>query len=514
MTIAAVTDTKSYDSTTASSKTPTFQVTSFNTDLGESELAASTLYNSDSFTTLSESFDSANVGARTLTASYTISPNYTVTSASTAAGTITPAMVTIAAVTDTKSYDSTTASSKTPTFQVTSFNTDLGESEMGANTLYNSDAFSSLSQSFDSANAGARTLTASYTISPNYTVTSAATASGTITPATVTIAAVTDTKSYDSTTASSKTPTFQVTSFNTDLGESELGAQHALQQRQLHHAVRELRLGQCRGTHPDGQLHDQPQLHGHQSAATASGTITPATVTVAAVTDTKYYDGTTASSKTPTFQVTSFNTDLGESELGANTLYNSDAFSSLSQSFDSANAGSRTLTASYSISPNYTVTSASTAAGTITPATVTIAAVTDTRSYDSTTASSKTPTFQVTSFNTDLGEIELSANTLYNSDNFTTLSESFDSANAGARTLTASYTISPNYTVTSVGRRGQGTITPATVTIAAVTDTKSYDSTTASSKTPTFQVTSFNTDLGESEMERPTRSTTAMRSAP
>ncbi len=232
MTIAAATDTKSYDSTTASSKTPTFQVTSFNTDLGESELAASTLYNSDNFTTLSQSFDSANAGARTLTASYSISPNYTVTSAATASGAITPATVTIAAVTDTQSYESTTASSKTPTFQVTSFNTDLGESEPGANTLYNSDAFSSLSQSFDSANAGSRTLTASYTISPNYTVTSAITAAGTITPATVTIAAVTDTKSYDSTTASSKTPTLQVTSLNTDLGESELGGQHALQQRQ------------------------------------------------------------------------------------------------------------------------------------------------------------------------------------------------------------------------------------------------------------------------------------------
>src|SRR5208282_5922309 len=286
---------------------------------------ASTLYNSDEFTSLTESFDTANAGARTLTASYSISPNYTVTSASTASGTINAATVTIAAVTDTKSYDGTTASSATPTFQVTSFNTDLGESELGASTLYNSDEFTSLTESFDSANAGARTLTASYSISPNYTVT---------------------------------------------------------------------------------------------SASTASGTINAATVTIAAVTDTKSYDGTTASSATPTFQVTSFNTDLGESELGASTLYNSDEFTSLTESFDTANAGARTLTASYSISPNYTVTSASTATGTI-------AAVTDTKSYDGTTASSATPTFQVTSFTTRLGERELGASTLYNSDEFTSLTESF-----------------------------------------------------------------------------------------
>ncbi len=470
VTVAAAPDTKSYDSTTASAVTPTFQVTSFNTDLGESELAANKLYNSDAFASLTQTFNAANAGSHTLTvATDNFGSNYTVVGTpATASGTINAATVTVVAVSDTKSYDSTTASSKTPTFQVTSFNTDLGESEMGANTLYRSDSFTTLSESFDSANAGARTLTASYTISPNYTVTSAITAAGTITPATVTIAAVTDTKSYDSTTASSKTPTFQVTSFNTDLGESELAAS-TLYNSDSFTTLSESFDSANAGARTLTASYTISPNYTVTSAATASGAITPATVTIAAVTDTKSYDSTTASSKTPTFQVTSFNTDLGESELAASTLYNSDSFTTLSESFDSANAGARILTASYTISPNYTVTSAATASGTITPATVTIAAVTDTKSYDSTTASSKTPTFQVTSFNTDLGESELGANTLYNSDCFTTLSESFDSANAGARTLTASYTISPNYTVTSAAT-ASGAITPATVTIAAVTD--------------------------------------------
>ena len=223
LTISAVSDTKVYDGTTSSSQTPTYQVTG---------LAADTLYGTDTVTGLVQAYQSKDVlgvdGSTLQVTAYQVNDgndgaDYTVT-LETATGTITPATVTIAAVSDTKSYYSTTASSQTPTFQVTSYNSDLGESELGANTLYNSDAFTTLSESFDSANAGARTLTASFSIGGNYTVTSATTAAGTITPATVTIAAVSDTKSYDSTTASSQTPTFQVTSYNSDLGESELGA--------------------------------------------------------------------------------------------------------------------------------------------------------------------------------------------------------------------------------------------------------------------------------------------------
>ncbi len=82
------------------------------------------------------------------------------------------------------------------------------------------------------------------------------------------------------------------------------------------------------------------------ASGSVSFTISPASLIISAVSDTKYYDGSTASAKTPTFQVTSYNSALGESELAPNKLYNSDAFTTLTQSFDSANAGSRTLTAS------------------------------------------------------------------------------------------------------------------------------------------------------------------------
>ena len=69
--------------------------------------------------------------------------NYSVTT-NTATGTINPASLTISAVSDTKTYDGTTSSSQTPTYQVTG---------LTANTLFSGDSFSSLSEAFASKNA-------------------------------------------------------------------------------------------------------------------------------------------------------------------------------------------------------------------------------------------------------------------------------------------------------------------------------------------------------------------------
>ncbi len=442
VTVSAVSDRKYYDGTALSSKTPTFQVTSYNADLNETALAASTLYGSDAYSSLTQSFDSANAGSRTLSvATDNFGSNYTVVGTSTASGTINQATVTVAAVTDTKSYDGTTASAQTPIFQVSSYNADLNETALAANTLYAGDAYSSLTQSFDSANAGSRTLSvATDNFGPNYTVVGTTTASGTINQATVTVAAVSDTKSYDGTTASAQTPTFQVTSYNTDLNETALAAS-TLYGSDAYSSLTQSFDSANAGSRTLSVATDNfGSNYMVVGTSTAGGTINPATVSVAAVTNTKYYDGTTASAQTPTFQVTSYNVDLNETALAASTLYDVDAYSSLTQRFDSANAGNRTLSvATDNFGPNYTVVGTTTAGGTINQATVTVAAVSDTKSYDGAALSSKTPTFQVTSYNADLNETALAASTLYDSDAFTTLKQSFDSANAGSRTLTASY---------------------------------------------------------------------------
>ena len=119
----------------------------------------------------------------------------------------------------------------------------------------------------------------------------------------------------------------------------------------------------------------------NSAASGAIGTINAKALVLAALTDTKTYDGTTLSTKTGT----------------ATGLVAGDSVSTLTQSFDSRNAGSRTLAlnAGFTISDgnggaNYAVTT-TTAAGTIDPKALTASlAGTVSKIYDGTTAASLT----------------------------------------------------------------------------------------------------------------------------
>src|SRR5207247_1988077 len=149
---------------------------------------------------------------------------------------------------------------------------------------------------------------------------------------------------------------------------------------------------------------------------TASGTSSKRALPISAGTDRKTYDGTTTSSRTPTF----------------GSLQTGDTTTTFSQAFDSRNAGARTLTASGIVNDgnsgnNYSYTF-NTASGTISTRALTIAAVTDTKTYDGTTTSSLTPTF----------------GSLQTGDTTTTFAQAFDSRNAGARTLTPSGIVNDN----------------------------------------------------------------------
>ncbi len=125
-----------------------------------------------------------------------------------------------------------------------------------------------------------------------------------------------------------------------------------------------------------------------------------------------------------------------------------------------------------------------TASFTITPATLTITATSDSKVYDGTTTDSAAPTFQVAGEPVD---------TLYGSDTITGLIQAFTSkdvlgANLSTLVVTG-YTINDdddgaNYRVTLVS--AQGTITPAALTISATSQTKVYDGTTTSTAAPTY----------------------------
>ena len=183
LTITAVSDTKTYDGTTVSSGTVTY----------------SGLQTGDSVNNLTQSFDSKNVlgtdaSILRVNSGYTLADgnnggNYTVTTV-TAAGTITPATLTITAASDTKTYDGTTVSSGTVTYS----------------GLQTGDSVNNLTQSFDSKNVlgtddSTLSVDTGYTLADgnngnNYTVTTV-TAAGTITPATLTVTANDASKTLD-----------------------------------------------------------------------------------------------------------------------------------------------------------------------------------------------------------------------------------------------------------------------------------------------------------------------------
>jgi filamentous hemagglutinin family protein len=390
---------------------------------------------------VSGAFADKNVGpGKAVTVSgYTISGtdagNYTLAPTGLTAS-ITPAALTISAVSDKRRYDGTTSSSATPTM---------------TGTLYGSDSINGLTQAYASKNVlgtGGSTLSVSgYTVNDgnggaNYAVTTRS-ATGTITAAPLTIGATSDSRVYNGTTDSSATPIVS----GLQSGDSVSGASQAYASKNVL-GTGGSTLNVSGYTVSDGNGGTNYAV----STQSATGTITPAPLTIAAISDNRTYNGTTSSSGTPTV---------------AGTVYGSDTVSSLSQAYASKNAlgtGGSTLNVSgHSISDgnggsNYAVTTQS-ATGTITPAPLTITAVSDSRVYNGTTSSSSTPTV---------------AGTLYGTDSINGPTQAYASKDVlgpGGSTLNVSgYTIidgngGANYAVST--QTATGTITPAPLTLTA-----------------------------------------------
>jgi hypothetical protein len=171
LTITAAANAKTYDSTTSAAAVPT----------------TSGLQGSDTVTGLAETYDTKNVGTgKTLSVSaYTVNDgnsggNYMVNTIASTAGVINKATLTINAVANTKTYDSTTSAAAVPT----------------TSGLQGSDSVTGLAETYDTKNAGTgKTLSVSaYTVNDgnsggNYTVSSVVNTAGVINKATLTVTA-------------------------------------------------------------------------------------------------------------------------------------------------------------------------------------------------------------------------------------------------------------------------------------------------------------------------------------
>ncbi len=349
--------------------------------------------------------------------------------------TITPAPLTITATSDAKVYDGTVTSSQIPTH----------------GTLYNGDTVTGLTQAFTSANVlgadGSTLAVTGYTVNDgdggkDYTVTTQ-TATGTITPAPLTVQANNVSTGYGA-----KLPalTYTITGFVNGESASVVSGAPVITTT----AGSSANVGAYPITVAAGTLSAANYNFPAADLIAGTLTVTPAPLVIKAISDTKVYDGTITSSQIPTY----------------GTLYNGNTVTGLTQAFTSANVlganGSTLSVTGYTVNDgdggkDYAVTT-QTATGTIMPAPLTITATSDTKVYDGTATSSKTPTY----------------GTLYNGDTVTGLTQAFSSKNVlgtnGSTLTVTGYTVNDgdggkDYMVTL--QTATGTITPAPLTVQA-----------------------------------------------
>ncbi len=433
--------TKTYDSTTRASATPFVQG----------------LVGSDKVTNLTEAFNNANANAIGGTgkivsiSSYTINDgnngnNYSITTISDQGSTITRASLGILAVPNNKTFDSTTTAAAIPT----------------VTGLIGNDTVTGLAEVYTFKNTGSGTLSVSaYTVNDpnnggNYFVTTS-TSFGSIGQAPLTIAATPTTKTYDATTSAGAVSVTGLFGNDTVTGLTEKFA--------------DTKVGTGKTVTVNISafvLHDgnSGQNYNVMIVNSSAGQITPAPLTITAVANTKTYDSTVAASTAP----------------AVSGLFGSDSVTR-TEVYTDRNVGTgKTISVSaYTVNDgnggnNYTVTTVVNTAAVINIAPLTITSKTYTKTYDSTTSAAATPT----------------VSGLKGADSVTGLAEVYSSTNAAAgRTLSVlgSYLVNDgnsgnNYAVTTVSVT-TGVINKAALTITAVTNTKSYDSTTTAAANPT-----------------------------
>ncbi len=329
LTITAQPNTKTYDGTDSAAAVPTVAGLQF----------------SDTVTGLVEVYDNRNAGTgKTLSVTaYTVNDgnsgnNYAVTTVADTTGVINNAALTITAQPNTKTYDGNKSAAATPS----------------VSGLQGSDTVTGLAEVYDNRNAGTgKTLSVSaYTVNDgnggnNYTVSTVNDTTGVINKAPLTITAQPNTKTYDGTDSAAAAPVV----VGAQDSDTVTGLAEAYDTK---HVGTGKTLSVTAYTVNDGNSGNNYTVSTVNSTA---GVINKRAITVTATASTKIYDGTTASSGTPT--VTS------GSIAGGDT-------GNFTQTFDNPLVGTgKTLTPAGSVSDgnagnNYQITFVPVTTGTIT----------------------------------------------------------------------------------------------------------------------------------------------------
>jgi hypothetical protein len=436
--VTAVADSKTYDGSINSSGVPAITTGSLVAD----DSAAWT-----------QTFSNKGVGInKTLTPAGSVSDgadgaNYHVTFVSVSTGTITSKTLTVTGITASgKQYDA-------------AVNAGLNTAGAALSGIVEGDTVTlntaSAAGAFSDKNVGTGKnvtvsgLTIGGSDAGNYTLTQPVTTAN-ITVRIINVKALNNSKTYDGTTASSGVPT--ITSGALADGDSAVWTQ----------IFNNRNVGTNKTLTPSGTVTDGNSGNNYSVTFTPvyTGTITTRAITVTAGSDTRGYDGTTSSTGVPTIT-------FGTLAAGDSVVW--------TQTFNTKTAETnKTLMPAGTVNDgnngeNYIVTYASVDTGVITARSITVTAVTDSKTYDGTTSSSVVPT--------------ITAGSLSEGDN-ASWTQTFSNKNAGLnKTLIAAGTISDgnggsNYIVTFVPV-STGTINKKELTVTGITaDNKQYDGNT------------------------------------
>ncbi len=335
--VTAQADSRVYDGTTASSAAPVLSGTTYDA-VG---------------TAATQVFDNRNAGTgKTLTASGLVmvdgnsGANYATSYVNSTAGVITPAALTVTAQADSRAYDGTTASGATPVLSGATYDA-VG---------------TAATQNFANRNAGTgKTLIASGLVmadgnaGANYAVNYVNNATGVITRASLTVTAQADSRTYNGTTASSVAPVLSGTTYDA-LGTA---ATQLFDNRNVGTGKMLTATGLLMADGNGGANYTVNYVNN------TAGVITPASLTVTAQADNRVYNGTVSSSIAPVLSGTTYDV------VGI----------AATQTFDNRNAGTgKTLTAGGLVmgdsngGANYAISYVDSAAGVITPASLSITA--------------------------------------------------------------------------------------------------------------------------------------------
>ncbi len=463
LTITATANSKTYDAAKTAAATPT----------------VSGLKGTDSVTA-SEVYADANVGSSKVLSisAYTVGDgnsgnNYQVTTTTNSSGQITKANLTITAATNAKTYDASKTAAAAPT--VTGLK---GTDSVAATEVYvdaNSGSNKVLSISAYSVNDG--------NSGNNYTVTTATNATGVITQANLTITATTNSKTYDATKNAAAVPTITGLKGSDSVAATEVYADGNVGSGKI------LSISAYTVSDTNGGNN-----YTVTTATNTAGIISTAPLTITAVFNSKNFDGTVSAAATPTVA----------------GLLGNDSATNLSEVYADPTVGiAKTLSVSaYTITDgnggnNYAVATVPVNTGVIMPGTVTTTTtvltsaasvvygtpVTFTVTVHASTGISGAPTgtVHILDNSIDLGLATQGSSS--GQDTTYTLTTSPKALNVTApsavHTITANYFASGVFVGSSNTLAGGQTVTPAPLTITASTNTKTYNSTTSATGTPT-----------------------------